>query len=144
MSSYWPAGAGSRLVLRGAFRGHVVRHEAVLRQDAREHDLRVVFERIRHDPVVERAQRLAVSLDVEPIFQRVPFLPDGARHYVAMDLQLLAAPVALAAHDLVHVLVRYCMLSPSVVYSRIPKTVASTSVVTPIFAALWLIDKDFR
>ena len=36
------------------------------------------------------------------------------------------------------------MLSPSVVYNRTPKTVASTSVVTPILAALWLIDKDFQ
>ena len=35
------------------------------------------------------------------------------------------------------------MLSPSVVYSSPPNAVASTSAVRPIFAALWLIDKDF-
>ena len=35
------------------------------------------------------------------------------------------------------------MLSPSVVYMRTPNAVSSTKAVTPIFAALWLIDKDF-
>src|SRR5688572_7708290 len=36
------------------------------------------------------------------------------------------------------------MLSPSVLYSRAPNVTASTMLVTPIFAALWLIYKDFR
>ncbi len=132
------------LVLRWALRRHVGRDESVRRQRSRQHDLRVVLERVGDDAVVVRAERLAVALDVELIFEAVALLADGARHDVAMDLQLLARPVRLAAHDLIHVLVVPACSRRASCTAESRTRSASTSVVTPILAALWLIDKDFR
>src|SRR4030095_16185427 len=80
------------LVLRRTLRRHVGGHEALRGEPTREHNLRVILERVRDHAGVERGQLLTVTLDLEAIVERVPLPADRPRHHVAVHLEVLILP----------------------------------------------------